>query len=232
MELGFQAPLGPLSQISIQLFSPGTAVYLATSVFGWWKARGRVQALQQVLKASGAELIPIRAFNAEEYSRIRSQHSIYGVARQEDGRVESHVLPIAGNSTYGHPGLWCLYGIATALLCFFDVDSACSILMDVLPKMLHYDQDDHEISKEGPLYSSVKAMVSRIFEEEKMSKATETLLRHIETKRQSLLSPGSLQDIKAGGKIDSALIRAFLLWLSAEYSKRDTYRYPTRSVLV
>jgi hypothetical protein len=47
MELGFQANLGFLSQIGIQLFSPETAVYFATKGVGWWKARGRVESLQQ-----------------------------------------------------------------------------------------------------------------------------------------------------------------------------------------
>jgi hypothetical protein len=234
MELGFQTNLGPLSQIGIQLFSPETAVYLATKGLGWWNARRRVESLQQVLEATGASLAPIGAFNAERYSRVRIQHPVYGVARQGDERVLSRPLPAAGNIAYGNAGLWCLCGMATALLCFFDVDGASSILIEVLPRMLHYDQDDREIPKEGPLYSTVRTMVTQIQEEEKMSKATETLLRHIEAKRVSISPkcPDGLQDLQAGGKFDSALASAFLLWLAVPYSKRERQRYPTRSVLV
>lgn len=97
MELGFQANVGPLSQVSLQLFSPETAVYLATKAFKWFKARRQRDSLQFVLEAAGTSLVPIRAFNAEKYFRIRSQYPVFGVARQE-GRFKSLALPIASNS--------------------------------------------------------------------------------------------------------------------------------------
>lgn len=230
MELGFQANLGPLSQIGIQLCSPETAVYLATKGLGWWKARRRVESLQQVLGASGASLTPIDAFKTKRYVEGRRQHPLHGVTRQ-DGQVRSHVLPCAGNTAYGDPGLWCFHGMATALLCFFDVNGASSILVDVLPAMLHFEQRDMVISKEGPLSSAVKAMVTQVLEEEKMSKRTEILLRYIEKKRENV-SPASLQDMQVGPELDSALVTGFLLWLAVDYSKREKHRYPTRSLLI
>jgi hypothetical protein len=115
--------------------------------------------------------------------------------------------------------------MTTALLCFFDVDGACSILIDVMPEMVHQGQEDREVCKEGPLYSAMKTMVIQILEEERMTKSTEQLLRLVDEKRENI-SPASLQDIQGGRELDSGFVRAFLPWLATPFSKRQIIVIP------
>lgn len=234
MELGFQAALGPLSQISVQLFSAETAVHIATGALkGWWKARDRAESLQSVLKAADTGLAPIAAFDAKRYSDIRNRYPVHGVARQEGGVLTSLKLPAASNSKYGkETGLWCLYAMITALQCIFDVDATSKILIDVLPTILHYGQEERQISDDGPLFPAVKAMVAEVVKEEKTTKATEMLLKHIEEQFVSTCA-SSLHQINIEDAVDSKLITAFLLWLSIPFHKRAAkHQHPTRSFIV
>jgi len=167
MELGFSlGNAGPLSQISVHIFTLDTAINIATGAYGWWKARERTASLIHVIAAKGGQLVATSSFNWETYNLCR-QHGIMQGLVVQSGELQTTTLPKASTATPDQPDQACLRALATGLLCFYGVDATTVILADLVPfGLLQYDQEESNIKIEGPLLSSLKQWVSAVSVEE------------------------------------------------------------------
>lgn len=239
MEIGIQTKAGPLSQIGVQLFSVETAWHLAVGLHGWWTAKARAESLQYVLSSRNASLVAVQTFSLRAYETKESDFPAHGAARQPGGRFISIILPRASTRlakvssvAKKDPGLCCLRAVATALLCFLDEVTTGTILASVLPQyFLHYEQEDVELEKDGPLLPAVQHFVEAVANEESISLARETMLRRLDSQSEQV-SSASRADITTGESIDVNEVESLLAWVSVSFTKRNAHVYPTRSFLV
>lgn len=230
MQVALPIDIGPLNQLGIQLISAETAVHLATGASGWLVARLRAHSLADVLKIRKASLATVHAFNILEYTRIRQEDSVFGTARQYGGRFISTRLPSLSRNQYENDaGMACLYAIITALLCFFDDEGVCRILMEIFPKYLvSYEQDDVTLSADGPLNSAMRSFIRAVNSEEQFCRTRENLLRKLDKKTKCMLS--SFQRPPQECEVmDDRHVIALLTWVVTKYSVRESPVYLTRS---
>jgi hypothetical protein len=155
MELSFNVPWGPLSQIAIPLVDVNGAVQLAIGAYGWWKARERSLSLIETIATCG-QLSPSTNFNELRYDAARRTTEVRGIAWY-DGRLESLPCPGASTGTMGDKGLICLRAITTALLAIYDVNATTAILAHIIPKhLINYDFGDRVLFIDGPVLSSIR----------------------------------------------------------------------------
>jgi hypothetical protein len=129
-----------------------SAVQLAVSAYGWWKAHERTVSLAQLLKSQKAAISSPMTFNPTIYARKREERGVCGAAVQ--GGVLS-VLSLLNASTATEPGMICLHALVAALLCFFSEHAVTQILVDVVPQtMIHYELEGDEVAVEGPLIAA------------------------------------------------------------------------------
>ena len=235
MEVGFGIPnAGPLAQISLQLFSPEMAVYLATGAYGWWKSRERTKSLVEVLAASNTQLSSPSTFNWQTYQRARETGKLQGVVVQS-GQVQVAVLPKASTALPPNAALACLRALTTGLLCFYGVDTSSSILAAVIPRgLLQYDQEGVDLVLDGPRLSSLKLLVSAVAAEEDSNTLRQYLMDQVTTQQRALRIESSQDIFQVEGKQSNEVwfVVGLLEWIITPTYKRKTLVYPTRSLLV
>ena len=235
MELGFAVPnVGPLAQISLQLFSPETAVYLATGAYGWWKARERSKSLVEVLSASKAQLSSTSTFNWQTYQRTREIGKLQGLAVQS-GQLQAAMLPKGSTALPPNAALACLRALITGLLCLHGVEACTAILAEVVPRgLIQYDQVDADLVFEGPQLSSLKLLVAAVAAEEDNNTLRQYLMEQVTT-QQTHLQISSMDDIfqtEETHRNEIPLIMGLLEWIITPTHKRESPVYPTRSLVV
>ncbi|KAJ9652844.1 hypothetical protein H2198_007928 [Neophaeococcomyces mojaviensis] len=233
MEISFNVPkAGPLTQVGLQLVTLDTAVYLATSAIGWWKARERSQSLSQALSAANLSLVSTSAFDVATYRERRKEGTIQtlgiqgGLFRRFQTRVESTAVS-------QHPGVDCLRALATGLLCLCSVQLTTTILADLVPfGLLQGDYDDKLPSLDGPLHASLKDWVSAVAAEEDCNTLRENLLQRALQFQQKLLGFHTPIADSASDYDELPHLLGCLRWMITPKHKRSWGKYPTRSLRV
>ena len=234
MTLAFNVSnLGPLSQIGFDYKDVGTAVYLATGAYGWFKSRERTLSLEQTLAASGVSLAIVSTFNSSRYTKYRQDHGCTcGVARTLQNTITRIKLPKASTALEGHAGMMCLRALTLALLCFVDQSQIPAILKDILPRRLfHYDQEGEEFVIEGPSLAALIRYVQAINTEESIDDLRTKLLNRVDSQIQRVTN-ATMDDILISQQTEIGHIVGLVDWLLTPAAKRDISIYRTRSLRV
>jgi hypothetical protein len=251
LQLGFQtSSTGPLTQVSIPLEAIGSAVYLATgAVRSWWKAPAKAQCLEMVLMSNGASLTIPQTFNPHTFKRRVSGYPMRGVALQTDVegggfRLRSCALPNASSRNNGPEERFPIRAITIALLCLFDTNTTCHILLDIIREyLLNKDLEGISIEKQGPLSAATLQYIKSVEAEEECNDLREDLLRLLDREREKVTN-ATLEDLVNCHVFEEPLAIAFLSWVLTSRWKRESpeyqgsypyalpYSYPMRSFRV
>jgi hypothetical protein len=235
MELGFSVAAGPLSQISVSLFSVELAVQLATGAYGWWKVRERCHSLAQLAETKDARISATSTFNLLRYRHRRQDSLIRGVARSPDGILSCVTLPNASTATDGDAGMVCLRAVICALLCFYNTPTVLTILVDSLPGTLyHSNQDGGEETIEGPLLSSLREYIRSAEVEEDSDQLRQKLQEIVDSRLLNVTTATHKDLFECDENLESDVpnIVGALRWILTPEFKRKYRVYPTRSLKV
>ena len=234
MDLTFNVPnAGPLTSVSLTVLNLRTATYLATGVYGWWKARGRTISFTESLSASRATLVGTTSFNTTLYRQKRSHGYIQGLI-VDNGSLECAPGQVQSTSVSENVGVNCLRALTTGLLCLYDIGLTSSILANIIPfGLLQPDQEDELPEFTGPLLASLTELVTAVAAEEDCNTLRKSLL-HEATERQNSLTGAATKEIfqcDPSGDQELHLVLGVLRWMVLPSYKR-TICYPTRSLKV
>ncbi|KAL0631271.1 hypothetical protein Q9L58_009870 [Maublancomyces gigas] len=235
MELGFSVAAGPLSQISVSLFSIELAVQLATGAYGWWKAGARSQSLSTIVDAKGAKISAASTFHLLRYVDKRTDSLIRGVARTPSGVFSCVTLSNASTASAGDSGIVCLRAVVCALLCFYNVSTTVEILASALPGTLYTsDQEGGNETIEGPLLSSFRDYVKAAAVEEDNDELRQKLQAEVDSKLLHITGATSSDVFKCDDFLESDAPNfvGALRWILTPVVKRNPQVYPTRSLKV
>lgn len=235
MELGFSVAAGPLSQISVSLFSVELAVQLATGAYGWWKLRDRAQSLSLLVESKGSQISATSTFNLLRYVDRRKDGLIRGVARNPDGILSCITLPNASTASSGDAGLACLRAVVCALLCFYNASTVLDILVGVLPGTLYNShQEDGNQAIEGPLLSSLRDYVKAAAVEEDSDDLRQKLQTLVDSKLAGVTGASSMDVFECDDLLESDAPNFIgaMRWILTPVAKRTALVYPTRSLKV
>ena len=231
MEVAFNVRnAGPLSQISVHLFSLANAVQVAVGAYGWWRARERVQSLVTTVEAAGASLVSTSSFNLRSYEERCAEVKIRGVC-VERGTVVRATLPKASTANTGDAGQKCLRALTIELLCFFNQEAVTKILAEVVPTaLLNLDQQGQSFVFEGPLWTSLADYVKAVEREEDNSSLRQDLLDHLGQFFQATGTETGLAGVDWTFGSDYAKVRGLIKWALQPLMRRLP-QYQTRSLL-
>lgn len=235
MELGFSVAAGPLSQISVSLFSIELAVQLATGAYGWWKAGERFQSLSTIVSTKGAKISAASTFHLLRYVNKRTDSLIRGVTRTPSGVFSCVTLPNASTASAGESGLVCLRAVVCALLCFYSVSTTVEILVGALPGTLYTsDQEGGDETIEGPLLSSIRGYVKAAAAEEDNDELRQKLQAEVDLKLSHITGATSSDVFECDDFLESDTPNFIgaLRWILTPIVKRNPQVYPTRSLKV
>lgn len=235
MELGFSVAAGPLSQISVSLFSVELAVQLATGAYGWWKARDRGQSMLGLVESKGCQISTTSTFNLLRYVDKRKDSLIRGVARNPDGILSCVTLPNASSASAGDHGLVCLRAVVCALMCFYHESTVVDILVGALPGTLYTsDQEEGDETIQGPLISSLRQYVKAAAVEEDSDDLRQKLLDVVDSLLPNVTGATSKDVFECDNFLESDVPNFIgaLRWILTPLLKRDQRVYPTRSLKV
>lgn len=235
MELGFTVAAGPLSQISVSLFSIELAVQLATGAYGWWKAGDRSQSLSTIVDAKGAKISAASTFHLLRYVDKRTNSLIRGIARTPTGVFSCVTLSNASTASAGESGLVCLRAVVCALLCFYDVSTTVEILVGALPGTLYTsDQEGGNETIEGPLLCSFRDYVKAAAVEEDNDELRQKLQAEVDAKLPHITGATFSDVFKCDDFLESDAPNFIgaLRWILTPVVKRTPPVYPTRSLKV
>ena len=231
---------GPLSQVGFDLPSFGTAVYLATHVYGWYQSHNRALTLEQTLSSAGVSLASVSTFDRTRYSNIRHEHGgVWGAVKEKSGLLTRLQLPKASTALEGDPGFVCLRALVVGLLCFVQEAQICSILKVLLPRrLLNYNQEGEDAIIEDACLASISHYVQAVSKEE----AVEDLcnrLRELTDSQILRVSNGTSDQILTSQQTEMGHVVGFLDWLLTPHAARKSSsdsmnpsRYATRSLKV
>jgi len=237
LSLGFTVNSGPLSQVNIDVISLRTAVQLATGVYGWFKGIERSQSLTQLLSASGAHLVTTTSFALEHYVGLREEHDAMRGVVIEKGGMRAVEMPKASTAISPISGVTCLRALTSCLLCLCTTEAATAMLQRLIPyALLQYEVEEETLEFEGPLLIGLKQWVSAVAVEEESNKFKEYLLRNVDQSLQQLQKSDGVNEIYSTTHLfdsgDEGLILGVLKWVLTPPHKRETSKYPTRSLRV
>lgn len=235
MELGFSVAAGPLSQISVSLFSVELAVQLATGAYGWWKVRDRSQSLSGLVGSKGAQISTTSTFNLLRYVDRRKDSLIRGVSRNPDGVLSCVTLPNASTASSGDAGMVCLRAVVCALLCFYNTPTVLEILVGALPGTLYTsDQQDGNETINGPLLSCLREYIKAAAVEEDSDDLRQRLQDIVDAKLPNITGATSkdIFDCDQSLESDAPNFIGALRWILTSVIKREQRVYPTRSLKV
>ena len=234
MDLTFNVPnAGPLSSVSLKVLDLRTATYLATGIYGWWKARGRTVSFTESLSANKATLVGTTSFNTALYKQKRSHGYIQGLV-VDSGSLECAPGQVQATSVSGNIGVNCLRALTTGLLCLFDVGLTSSILANIIPfGLVQPDQEGELPDFTGPLLASLTELVAAIAVEEDCNTFRKFLLHRAVTCQTSLTGATTKEIFQCDplGDQELHLVLGVLRWMVLPRYKR-TPCYPTRSLKV
>lgn len=235
MELGFSVAAGPLSQISVSLFSVELAVQLATGAYGWWKVRDRTQSLARLVGSKGAQISATSTFNLLRYVDRRQDSLLRGVARNPDGILSCVTLPNASTASAGDAGMVCMRAVVCALLCFYSTPTVLEILISALPGTLYTsNQEGGNENIEGPLLSALRDYIKAAAIEEDNDGLRQRLQDTVDSKLLNITGATRKDVFECDYFLESDapnLIGA-LRWILTPEIKRKQQVYPTRSLKV
>lgn len=235
MELGFTVAAGPLTQISVSLFSIELAVRLATGAYGWWKAGDRSQSLSTILDAKGAKISASSTFHLLRYVDKRTDGLIRGIARTPSGVFSCVTLPNASTASVGDAGIVCLRAVVCALLCFYNVSTTLDILVGALPGTLYTsDQEGGNETIDGPLLSTLRDYVKAAATEEDSDELRQKLQAEVDSKLLNITGATPADVFKCDDFLESDAPNFIgaLRWILTPVVKRNPPIYPTRSLKV
>lgn len=235
MELGFTVAAGPLSQISVSLFSVELAVQLAHGAYGWWKARDRAQSLSLLVESKGSQISATSTFNLFLYRDKRKDGFIRGVARGPDGVLSCVTLPKASTASSGDVGLVCLRAVVCALLCFYNASTVLDILVRVLPGTLYNsNQEGGDEKIDGPLLSCLREYVKAAAVEEDSDDLRQKLQATVDSKLASVTGAPLADVFECDDFLESDAPNFIgaMRWILTPVVKRTPLVYPTRSLKV
>ncbi|KAI5851351.1 hypothetical protein DFP73DRAFT_151702 [Morchella snyderi] len=233
MELGFTVAAGPLSQVSVSIFSVELAVQLATGAYGWWKGRERGQSLARLAETKGAQISSTSTFNLLRYIPRRQDSLVRGVARNPDGILSCVTLPNASTASVGDAGMICLRAVICALLCFYNSPTVLAILVDALPGTLYLsNQDGGEETIEGPLLSSLREYIRSAEVEEDSDQLRQKLQEIVDSRLLNITTATHKDLFECDENLESDVpnIVGALRWILTPEFKRKYRVYPTRSL--
>ncbi|RYP56084.1 hypothetical protein DL771_012147 [Monosporascus sp. 5C6A] len=228
----------PLEQASVKEVSVSvvkTAIQLATGAYGWFKATERSQSLTQILSADGAELKSTSSFNLKRYVECREEHNAMQGVIIEGGATKAISMPKASTAVSATPGMSCLRAITACLLCLCSKDSIIAILGQLIPfGLVQHTMDDGKLQFEGPLLASLKQWVTTVALEEESNKFKDHLLEEASQALRQLQPGAGLDEIMRATHHfetgDENLILGVLKWAITPEHRRQTTKYPTRSL--
>lgn len=235
MELGFTVVAGPLSQISVSLFSVELAVQLATGAYGWWKVRDRGRSLSGLVGSKGAQISAASTFNLLRYVDRRKDCLLRGVARDPDGVLSCVTLPNASTASSGDAGMICLRAVVCALLCFYNIPTVVEILVGALPGTLYTsDQEGGNETIEGPLLACLREYVKAAAAEEDSDNLRQRLQDIVDTKLSNITGATKKDVFECDQFLesDASNFVGVLRWILTPVMKREQRVYPTRSLKV
>lgn len=235
MELGFSVAAGPLSQISVSLFSVELAVQLATGAYGWWKVRDRGRSLSGLVDSKGAQISTTSTFNLLRYVDRRKDCLLRGVARDPDGVLSCVNLPNASTASAGDAGMICLRAVVCALLCFYNIPTVLEILAAALPGTLYTsDQEGGNEVIEGPLLASLREYIKAAAAEEDSDDLRQRLQDIVDTKLSNITGATKKDVFECDQFLESDAPNfiGVLRWILTPVIKREQRVYPTRSLKV
>ncbi|GME25728.1 hypothetical protein K432DRAFT_410152 [Neofusicoccum parvum] len=227
--------LGPLAQVELPLKPLKTAVYLAKGPHGWHKAAERLDALEQLLVVSGAELAPSSSFDLPTYKDERFVNDmVHGVVVQDEF-VDSIPLPEASTGIPDNAGQACIRALTCGLLCFYGADTTVNLLRELIPHaLLHPGRGDAELRVEDELLSALQQWVEAVMLEEDANDFRQHLLDEAGEFEASVtgIPPGSLRAMDRININDVPLVLGALKWILWPRAKREPKHYPTCSLKV
>lgn len=235
MELGFSVTAGPLSQISVSLFSVELAVQLATGAYGWWKARDRGHSMLGLVESRACRITTTSTFNLIRYVDKRRDSLTRGVARDPDGVISCVSLPNASSASSGDQGIVCLRAVTCALMCFYDSNTVLDILIGVLPGTIYTsDQEGGNEEITGPLLASLRQFVIAAGVEEDSDDLRQRLLDVVDSLLPNVTgaTKGDIFDCDNFLESDVPNFIGALRWILTPVLKREQNVYPTRSLKV
>lgn len=235
MELGFSVAAGPLSQISVSLFSVELAVQLATGAYGWWKVRDRSRSLSSLVSLKGAQISTTSTFNLLRYVDRRKGCLVRGVARDPDGVLSCVTLPNASTASSGDAGIICLRAVVCALLCFYNTTTVLEILISALPGTLYTsDQEGGNDTIDGPLLASLREFVKAAAIEEDSDNLRQRLQDVVDTRLPNITGATKKEVFECDQSLESDAPNfiGVLRWILTPAIKREQRVYPTRSLKV
>lgn len=235
MELGFSVAAGPLSQISVSLFSVELAIQLATGAYGWWKVRDRGRSLAGLVGSKGAQISAASTFNLLRYVDRRKDCLLRGVARDPDGVLSCVTLPNASTASSGDAGMICLRAVVCALLCFYEIPIVMEVLVGALPGTLYTsDQEGGNEIIEGPLLACLREYVKAAAAEEDSDNLRQRLQDIVDTKLSNITGATKKDVFECDQFLESDAPNfiGVLRWILTPVMKREQRVYPTRSLKV
>lgn len=236
MEVGFTVNAGPLSQISVHLFSLETAVQLATGALGWWRGPQWTQSLQQTLEAGNAALVPAQTFVRHRYTDFRNDNGgVYGAAMDAGRRFVRMPLPRASTALSEDAGVDCVRALIVGLSCFMDGDQIYGLLKELVPQyLLHTGQDDQPRRLHGASLTAMKNFVTAVLYEETVDKLRDRLFDIIDSQLPRITG-ASRSELHASRRTEVCHISGVLRWiLKPAYKFEGSTKpvYLTRSLKV
>jgi hypothetical protein len=235
LSLGVTVSSGPLSQVSIEVISLRTAIQLATGAYGWFKGSERSQSLTQLLSANRAQLKSTSSFSLGRYTGLREEHHAMQGVVTENRRMKSVDMPKASTAVSDIPGVTCLRAVTCCLLCLCTAEATTTMLQRLIPyALIQHEMDDGVLEFEGPLLAGLKQWVSTVALEEDSNKFRDHLLQSVDQDLQQLQTGAGLNEVRRATHYfdsgDETLILGVLKWALTPIHRRETLRYPTRSL--
>lgn len=233
LELAFNVPgAGPLAQISVEVLRIETAVFLASGAIGWWKARERSLSLAESLSVNKVALVSTSSFNYAQYQSVRKSGTVRGLAVQ-GGVLRRLYTGVESTAVLNNSGVDCLRALATGLLCFYDVALTSMILADIIPYgLLQKEQEDHMPEFAGPLFASLSDWVKAVAAEEDCNNFRQHLLQGASQSAKDMTGLQFSRPTVENEYDELGLLLGCLRWMVTPEHRRDTLKYPTRSIRV
>ena len=233
--LAFTVNAGPLAQTGLEIASLPAAYQLATGAYGWFKAKERSRALQELLSVSGGQLVSTSSFNLNLHKSIRTDHTSMQLVVLQDQRVQRTTLPKGSTAVPENPGAACLRAMTTGLLWLLTPEAIVEILQDIIPQALvQLNQDDTVITIEGPLLTSLRNWVSAVALEEDSDMFRKFMLEKITDQRSRMTGTkfDEIMDMDHTAVNELPYIIGVMRWILEPLHQRTIQQYPTRSLKV